>query len=67
MVETKLNPQHGSMAERIANRLRNSGDVHHADVVATHGTGPTRTNTNIHHSRQQKYGPGDGSKSGAVR
>jgi hypothetical protein len=50
MVETKLNPQHGSMAERIANRLRNSGDVHHADVVTTHGTGPTRTNTNIHHS-----------------
>jgi len=71
MVEIKTSGDHpASMAERIANRLRNSGDVHHADHVATHGTGPTRTNTNIHHSRQQKYGsdqPGEGDITGAKR
>jgi hypothetical protein len=39
-----------SMAERVAKRLRNSGDVKHADVSTTHGTGPTRTHTQIHHS-----------------
>jgi hypothetical protein len=42
--------QPSSMAERIAKRLRNSGDVKHADVSTSHGTGPTRTYTQIHHS-----------------
>jgi hypothetical protein len=32
---------------RIANRLRNSGGEE-ADHHAVHGTGPTRTHTNIH-------------------
>jgi hypothetical protein len=53
MVEVKYNPSHhaGATPEaRIANRLKNSGDTKNADHVATHGTGPTRTNTNIHHS-----------------
>ena len=51
MSEIKTHPQHpASMAERIAQRLRNSGDARHADVVAEHGEGPTRTFTNIHHS-----------------
>ncbi len=38
-----------SPEERIAARLRNSGDARHADVVAQHGEGPTRTFTNVHH------------------
>lgn len=51
MTEIKMHPAHpASMAERIANRLRNSGDHAHADVVAEHGEGPTCTFTNIHHS-----------------
>jgi hypothetical protein len=47
-----------SMAERIADRLKNSGDAAHADVSVVHGTGPTRTHTNLHYSRQQQYGEG---------
>jgi hypothetical protein len=38
-----------SMEQRIADRLKNSGDPR-ADHHAVHGTGPTRTHTNIHHS-----------------
>jgi hypothetical protein len=52
MVEVKYNQSHhaGATPEaRIASRLRNSGGEG-ADHVATHGTGPTRTITNIHHS-----------------
>jgi len=61
MGETKYNTSHhaGATPEaRIANRLRNSGDAQHADHHARHGTGPTRTDTNIHHSRNQQYGEG---------
>jgi len=36
-------------AERIANRLKNSGGEG-ADHTVHHGTGPTRTITNIHKS-----------------
>jgi hypothetical protein len=41
-----------SMEQRIADRLRNSGVGRGTNphVTATHGTGPTRTITNIHHS-----------------
>jgi hypothetical protein len=39
-----------SMAERIAKRLRNSGDTANADVTVTQGEGPRRTHTQIHHS-----------------
>ena len=46
-VETKLNPQHGTMEQRIANRLRNSGGEE-ADHVVKTGTGPQRVFHNIH-------------------
>jgi hypothetical protein len=55
---------------RIANRLRNSGDTAHADHSVVHGTGPTRTHSQIHYSRQQKYGadnPGEGGIRGSKR
>jgi hypothetical protein len=61
MVETKLTGK--SMEQRIADSLKNSGDVAHADHHAAHGTGPERTHTNIHNSRNQSYGedhPGEG-------
>ena len=53
----------------IANRLRNSGgeEAHHH---AVHGTGPTRTHTNIDHSRNEQYGdghPGEGDIRGNKR
>jgi hypothetical protein len=38
-----------SMEQRIADRLKNSGDPR-ADHHALHGTGPTRTHTNIHNA-----------------
>jgi hypothetical protein len=43
---------------RIANRLRNSGDVANSDHVVQKGSGPTRTFTNIDNSRQHRHGPG---------
>ena len=46
-----------SMEQRIASRLRNSGG-NDADVSVTHGSGPTRTITNIHHSRVADHGAG---------
>jgi hypothetical protein len=60
MGETKYNTSHhaGATPEaRIANRLRNSGDTQHAEYSVVHGTGPTRTHTNVHHSRVHSYGP----------
>jgi hypothetical protein len=42
-----------SEAQKIAERLRNSGGD--ADVHAKHGDGPTRTHTNIH--RKGNAGP----------
>jgi hypothetical protein len=39
MVEVKHSGK--SMEERIADRLKNSGDVQHADHHAVHGTGPS--------------------------
>ncbi len=50
MVEVKYRGDKGTEQERIARRLLNSGDTKHADTVAHHGTGPTRTHTNIFHS-----------------
>jgi hypothetical protein len=38
-----------SMEQRVSDRLKNSGDPR-ADHHAVHGTGPTRTHTNIHHA-----------------
>jgi hypothetical protein len=71
--EVKYNTSHhaGATPEaRIANRLRNSGDAAHADHHVVHGTGPTRTHTNIDQSRNEQYGeghPGEGSITGAKR
>jgi hypothetical protein len=61
-----------SMEHRIADRLKNSGDTAHADHSVVHGTGPMRTHTNLHYSRQQQYGEGrpgediDGNRRGQV-
>jgi hypothetical protein len=54
MVEVKHSGK--SMDQRVADRLKNSGDVAHADHHNVHGTGPTRAHTNIHHSRNTSYG-----------
>ena len=51
MPHIKTSPDHpSSMAERVAKRLRNSGDVKHADVTVQKGSSPNRTFTNIHNS-----------------
>jgi hypothetical protein len=60
--EIKYNTSHhagGTPEARIANRLKNSGDTKNADHSVIHGTGPTRTATNIHHSRNVQYGEGN--------
>ena len=54
MVEIKHSGK--SMEQRVADRLKNSGDTAHADQSVVHGTGPTRAHTNIHHSRVTSYG-----------
>jgi hypothetical protein len=70
MVEVHLTGK--SMEARIADRLKSSGDAAHADHSVVHGTGPTRTHTNIHNSRNTDYGPGhvgvdiNGQKRGVV-
>jgi hypothetical protein len=64
MGETKYNTSHhaGATPEaRIANRLRNSGDVANSEHSVVHGTGPTRAYTNIHHLRVHVHGkPNEG-------
>jgi hypothetical protein len=68
MVEVKHSGK--SMDQRIADRLKNSGDTVHADHHSVHGTGPTRAHTQIHNSRNQQYGqghPGEGDVSGNKR
>jgi hypothetical protein len=57
--EVKYNSAKGGPEQRIASRLRNSGDAQHADHVVQKGSGPTRAVTNIHHSRVQQHGSGD--------
>ncbi len=47
-----------SMEERIAARLRNSGDPN-ADIIAKHGDGPTRCYTNITNSPNYCFTRGD--------
>jgi hypothetical protein len=51
--------------------LKNSGDTANADHSVVHGTGPTRTHTNIHNpgsARQHGGGnPGEGDISGHKR
>ena len=71
--EVKYNTSHhaGATPEaRIASRLRNSGDAKHADHSVVHGTGPTRTHSNVFNSRNQQYGeghPGEGDVNGNKR
>jgi hypothetical protein len=68
MVEVKLTGK--PLAERIADRLKNSGDAQHADVVTQMGDGPTRCFTNIFHTRDTDYGPpnkGEGDINGKPR
>jgi hypothetical protein len=57
MVEVKHSGK--SMEQRVADRLKNSGDTDYADHHAVHGTGPTRAHTQIHNSRVQRYGEGN--------
>jgi hypothetical protein len=59
MVDVKLNGP--GMEQRIANRLRNSGG-NDADITTTHGTGPTRTHTNIDNSPVRAHGSGGPAK-----
>jgi hypothetical protein len=59
--EVKYDRNHhagGTPEARTANRLKNSGDEKNADVHVVHGTGPTRTHTNVHLSGSAKqHGP----------
>jgi hypothetical protein len=49
MGEVKYNPHHSgnSPEQRVAARLKTSGDTANADRSVVHGTGPTRTHTHI--------------------
>jgi len=60
-VEVKYT-QKGTPEERIAKRLRNSGEGtdHRPDHTAVHGTGPTRTHTNIHNAGHVVRKPDNG-------
>jgi hypothetical protein len=71
--EVKYNTGHhaGATPEaRIANRLKNSGGEE-ADHSVVHGTGPTRTWTNLHNTgsarRHGTVNPGEGDITGAKR
>jgi hypothetical protein len=44
------------MEERLRDRMKNSGDVAHADHVVTVDKG---IRTNIHRTRNQQYGEGE--------
>jgi hypothetical protein len=68
MVEVKHSGK--SMEQRVADRLKTSGDSAHTDHHAVHGTGPTRTHTHVHDTRNQQYGeghPGEGDVRGNKR
>jgi hypothetical protein len=69
MVELRIPGK--SMEQRIADRLKNSGDTANADHVVQKGEGPTRTFTNIHHGgTAHKHGsgnPGEGDIHGNKR
>jgi hypothetical protein len=53
-----------SMAERIANRLKNSGAGAKPDITTKTGDGPTRVHHNIHNSATNK---GSGQNEGGER
>lgn len=54
----KLNPAHGSTADRLAKRLHDSGGGHHE--VLKRGDGPTRVIHHVHHSGSQTGHSHDG-------
>jgi hypothetical protein len=68
MVEVHTHRDHpADMAERVRARTKNSGDVAHADHIATVDKG---IRTNIHGTRNQSYGadnPGEGDIHGNPR
>ena len=71
MTEVKTHRDHPTtMSERIAKRLRNSGDPN-ADIVTKTGDGPTRVFHNISHSgTADQHGPvhkGEGDITGKPR
>jgi len=50
-VQVKTHPAHpSSMSQRVADRLKNSGEGANPDEHTVHGTSPNRTHTNIHHA-----------------
>ena len=56
-----------SPAQRIAARLRNSGEGSGAAQSVSHGTGPTRTHTNLHEKGTNKpHGSGGGAAPGPL-
>ena len=59
-MEVKTHRDHpSSMEQRIRDRLKNSGGEE-ADHSVVHGTGPTRTWTNIHNpGSARQHGQGD--------
>ena len=62
MVETKLTGPPACSEERIANKLKNSGEGAGTtpDASVQKGEGPLRTHTNIHHSPNKARGSGEG-------
>ena len=53
MAHVRYNQSHPAGAgpeQRIASRLKNSGDAKHADTVVKTGDSARRTFTNIHHA-----------------
>ena len=56
MVDVKLNPEHGSMEQRLAKRDRTSADVAHADAFHEHRPGVQVKTTAVHHSRNKQHG-----------
>jgi hypothetical protein len=70
MVEVKLSDLKPE-AQRIADRLKPSSSPDAANTSVTHGTGPTRTVTTVHHSgHQHRHGPaneGEGDITGGKR
>ena len=62
MPEVKYNQNHHSgatEAQRLAHRLRDSGDAQHADTTVHHGSSPLRHISHVHHSYNKRYGEGD--------
>jgi hypothetical protein len=60
MTEVKLTGK--PLAERLSDRLKNSGAGANPDLSTKHGDGPTRVHTNIHHSASvggTKLNPGE--------